>query len=77
MLSFLMKGHKAREPEQRAVTTSGDRVYLTLTDSVFLELSVGSQCAQGEELLFRGHSSSAGNSVGMLLLWGGLQPAGA
>lgn len=60
MLSLLVKGHKAQEPEQRAVTVSGDRVYLILPDSVFLELSVGSRCAQGEGLLFRGYSSRAG-----------------
>lgn len=60
MPSLLVKGHKAQEPEQRAVTMSGDRVYLTLPDSVFLELSVGSRCAQGEGLLFRGYSSSTG-----------------
>ena len=60
MLSLLVKDHKAQEPEQRAVTMSGDRVYLTLPDSVFLELSVGSQCTQGEGLLFRGYRSSTG-----------------
>lgn len=51
---------QVQETEQRAVTMSGDRVYLTLPDSVFLELSVGSRCAQGEGLLFRGYSSRAG-----------------
>lgn len=77
MPSLLLKGHKAQEPEQGAVNLSGERVYLTLTDSVFLELSVGSHCAHRERLLLKVTVAVLGNSVGTALLWGWLYLAGA